>query len=882
MPFCSSDFTSFTLPTMLAATPPGAQATFVAINGMLSTTPPGPQLTTNPGSMLAMQSGIGSSTFIPNQNLTAGPYFFPSGFPSGSPNLTCTVPFSSPQFQPSILPFFTPGGNNMLATNPPNPITLSSPFSGPLSHLIHQPPGNPINPFPSSISGASLINPLGIPTSTLQDASQIPMNTLSSTLVSNQIPSNSVVLPTLSITVANGSSTDSLPLSLTLPSSNAVFSSDSLVGLTSPSITSVCTATSIYTATAFPSVPSSSAPTTVTSSISLPGTSSNPTTEVTSEHICVTPTLRSSFKIDKSQSIAPTTTSTDGACSTGLHALESVDFHRDAILDAIDKLRERKARPDFERISCLLKRYQNINPDQTQLCLGRLAAAGAVVCVDYKGNLSYRNPSKWRKTATSSSVTNPANITQRLVEAIRYLISGPMDRSSLCVQPGPNGGYSLFQIERALQTLRAKSETSQKAVPELIGATLRVCLDREATHGKLAKTIDGRYLLDESGERKKLANISTTLPTMLLNKKPLPPNSLSTAFLAPSGTSKYAKVPTTIAPAGEYITTNRPLAVKQVPVNAVSIAPVGARSLHSSPVGNSLSMRPAISRRGRPPGSKSRKLNCTNEVPEKKMKLEAPPGNVSPSNTGVDIVGRPTSTVPPLSNGVMKSNNLGFKAAPSNPFVSTSPNGFCSSATMSLPPSFITSNSVCSAIFPGPLIPTSFATATMGDISLSQGLTGPFLTLPAPSACAVSCASGMLPPTSSSVLPTDLTTFSKAYSPVKSSESLHSMDYLVQTMDSGASEKSFECEASVCCRCGGPATKEEAFLICKDCCLCAHPTCLDYWPELTDRARQAPWQCADCKTCAVCQNKQPTGRQRVHQKFWLVPRIFLFKLLMLL
>ncbi|XP_018644171.1 phd finger protein, putative [Schistosoma mansoni] len=35
-----------------------------------------------------------------------------------------------------------------------------------------------------------------------------------------------------------------------------------------------------------------------------------------------------------------------------------------------------------------------------------------------------------------------------------------------------------------------------------------------------------------------------------------------------------------------------------------------------------------------------------------------------------------------------------------------------------------------------------------------------------------------------------------------------------------------------------------------------HPTCLDYWPELTERARQSPWQCSDCKTCTVCNNSE--------------------------
>ncbi len=197
-------------------------------------------------------------------------------------------------------------------------------------------------------------------------------------------------------------------------------------------------------------------------------------------------------------------------------ALEKNDFHKGLILDAIDKLRERKARPDLERISCLLRRQHNISPAETQVCLTRLAENGSVFCVDYKGNLSYRNPSKWRKTAIPSiGATNRPNVSKRLVDAVKSLMK---EGSSETPQ-----GFTLLQIEQAVKELQPAAtqpsgdqpseEAASVPIPELTGSTLRICLDREATYGKLAKLNDGKYVLDESGEKKR-ANA--------LNRKPLP------------------------------------------------------------------------------------------------------------------------------------------------------------------------------------------------------------------------------------------------------------------------------------------------------------------------------------------------------------------------
>ncbi|XP_067118416.1 uncharacterized protein [Centruroides vittatus] len=46
----------------------------------------------------------------------------------------------------------------------------------------------------------------------------------------------------------------------------------------------------------------------------------------------------------------------------------------------------------------------------------------------------------------------------------------------------------------------------------------------------------------------------------------------------------------------------------------------------------------------------------------------------------------------------------------------------------------------------------------------------------------------------------------------------------------------------------------EELLVCKDCNAKAHPSCMDYSPELAERSRMFPWQCIDCKTCSICED----------------------------
>lgn len=68
--------------------------------------------------------------------------------------------------------------------------------------------------------------------------------------------------------------------------------------------------------------------------------------------------------------------------------------YQDLILDAIDQLRRRKARPDAERIYNTLSRRHSISFNDARNALDRCVCNGSVLRVEYKGNISYRNAAK--------------------------------------------------------------------------------------------------------------------------------------------------------------------------------------------------------------------------------------------------------------------------------------------------------------------------------------------------------------------------------------------------------------------------------------------------------------------------------------------------------
>lgn len=80
--------------------------------------------------------------------------------------------------------------------------------------------------------------------------------------------------------------------------------------------------------------------------------------------------------------------------------------YREWILDTIDSLRSRKARPDLERICRMVRRRHGSEPDRTCAELEKLIQEQTVLKVNYKGSISYRNAAKvQRRSRKKDDVT---------------------------------------------------------------------------------------------------------------------------------------------------------------------------------------------------------------------------------------------------------------------------------------------------------------------------------------------------------------------------------------------------------------------------------------------------------------------------------------------
>ena len=110
--------------------------------------------------------------------------------------------------------------------------------------------------------------------------------------------------------------------------------------------------------------------------------------------------------------------------------------HEERILETIDLLRQRKARPDTDRICNHLLRKFEIDARDTIAALHKLIQSERVIQVDYKGNTSYRNALKWSrlqlyknrpegfcKEKINSSMVSSA-VAELVIEEPDYLDSG--------------------------------------------------------------------------------------------------------------------------------------------------------------------------------------------------------------------------------------------------------------------------------------------------------------------------------------------------------------------------------------------------------------------------------------------------------------------------
>jgi len=103
------------------------------------------------------------------------------------------------------------------------------------------------------------------------------------------------------------------------------------------------------------------------------------------------------------------------------------------LLEAIGKVRRQKQRPSIERISAAVKQqHADVTTGEVSSGLDRAVHAGAVICVESKGAISYRESSSClpslagskRRHSVDTRCPSPASISEAVVLAVREIGSG--------------------------------------------------------------------------------------------------------------------------------------------------------------------------------------------------------------------------------------------------------------------------------------------------------------------------------------------------------------------------------------------------------------------------------------------------------------------------
>ncbi|KAK4875783.1 hypothetical protein RN001_012205 [Aquatica leii] len=159
--------------------------------------------------------------------------------------------------------------------------------------------------------------------------------------------------------------------------------------------------------------------------------------------------------------------------------------HKDRILEAIDQLRRRKARPDIHRICNFLMRRFGINSVDAKVDLQKCVEKEIVLRVEYKGSISYRNAAKKYSHLKRDGENLPImsskpnrKFVALLTNAIAELIVHEPDYLEVGV-PGPELIRNILSKDNVQYTKKYVS----------------ILLEKEVESGGLVKMENGNYLV---------------------------------------------------------------------------------------------------------------------------------------------------------------------------------------------------------------------------------------------------------------------------------------------------------------------------------------------------------------------------------------------------
>ncbi|RWS31423.1 histone acetyltransferase KAT6B-like protein [Leptotrombidium deliense] len=167
------------------------------------------------------------------------------------------------------------------------------------------------------------------------------------------------------------------------------------------------------------------------------------------------------------------------------------------ILEAIDALRGRKARPDESRICQWLEKRYGLTKEEILGDIKHSVLHGFVLKVKYKDSISYRNPAKFNRIAFDELKTNlPLNATKRVLRTIRQLNKCSSSQTK---------GASMYRIMNSLH--------SSKQLLSYDEMSLERILKRAMQSGTVDQLPNGSYILAKPNVKAKKRKSCAT-PTM--------------------------------------------------------------------------------------------------------------------------------------------------------------------------------------------------------------------------------------------------------------------------------------------------------------------------------------------------------------------------------
>ncbi|KAK6617470.1 hypothetical protein RUM43_014479 [Polyplax serrata] len=168
------------------------------------------------------------------------------------------------------------------------------------------------------------------------------------------------------------------------------------------------------------------------------------------------------------------------------------------ILEAIDKLRSRKSRPDaFRIVSYVSKKYEFPKNDIKEY-LETLSKNGTVLKVEFKGSFSYRNAANHRNAAVKSISPTNNEETSLTHESISDLVAGALAQLIVEEPDYLDVGISKHELYEHLDTKHKKAITK---------TYFKEILQKEVKNGNLVKFENGNYCLGyPTGEQNSMSS----------------------------------------------------------------------------------------------------------------------------------------------------------------------------------------------------------------------------------------------------------------------------------------------------------------------------------------------------------------------------------------